>query len=193
MSRRKLLQKELATALGVSPASITKLKARGMPVHSVEAARRWRDMNLDLSRTKWPDTTDEPKVIQSGQVQADDLRGLVAHIEGLALQAVEKFSEVAPYLRAAMRALPPAYRDGIRLPLEVWDKLLADFNQAMAMFDAAEGVLPDGNDGETMTDDDADFMGRFWYAVAIGDIRANNNPTTNCTTPPIGEPQHECG
>lgn len=35
-------QRELAEALGVGPAVVTRLKGRGMPVHSVEAAREWR-------------------------------------------------------------------------------------------------------------------------------------------------------
>jgi len=35
-------QRELAEALNVDPAVVTRLKARGMPVHSVEAAREWR-------------------------------------------------------------------------------------------------------------------------------------------------------
>jgi hypothetical protein len=39
-------QADIARALGISPARITALKARGMPVHSVEAAAEWRTLHL---------------------------------------------------------------------------------------------------------------------------------------------------
>lgn len=44
--------KDLTEALGISLAMGYKLKDRGMPTHSVEAARRWRDKNLDSARRK---------------------------------------------------------------------------------------------------------------------------------------------
>jgi hypothetical protein len=39
-------QKDLAAALGVDQALITRYKRRGMPVHSVEAALQWRAENV---------------------------------------------------------------------------------------------------------------------------------------------------
>lgn len=44
--------KELATALGISGAMVSKLKQRGMPTHSVEAAQQWRLAYLQPGRTK---------------------------------------------------------------------------------------------------------------------------------------------
>lgn len=38
----ELSQQQLASALGINPGAVSKLKRRGMPVHSVEAARQWR-------------------------------------------------------------------------------------------------------------------------------------------------------
>ncbi len=51
-----LSQAAIGRALGISPASMTKCKHLGMPVHSVEAARAWRAANLDPGRVKgaWP-------------------------------------------------------------------------------------------------------------------------------------------
>lgn len=43
---------DLTNALCISMAMGYKLKERGMPTHSVDAARRWRDKNLDPSRRK---------------------------------------------------------------------------------------------------------------------------------------------
>lgn len=39
-------QKDLARALGVSPALVSRLKKRGMPTHSAEAAKAWRSRNV---------------------------------------------------------------------------------------------------------------------------------------------------
>lgn len=39
-------QKELAAALGMSEGQVSKLKRRGMPTDSVEAARAWRSRNV---------------------------------------------------------------------------------------------------------------------------------------------------
>ncbi len=41
-----MTQAELARQLGVTPAAVTKLKKRGMPVDDLEAARRWRTANV---------------------------------------------------------------------------------------------------------------------------------------------------
>jgi hypothetical protein len=41
-----MIQAELARQLGLAPASITKLKAMGMPVHCAQAAAAWRTDNL---------------------------------------------------------------------------------------------------------------------------------------------------
>jgi phage terminase Nu1 subunit (DNA packaging protein) len=45
-------QKQLAQALGISPAMVTKLMKRGMPVDSIERATKWRKRHLEVSRTK---------------------------------------------------------------------------------------------------------------------------------------------
>lgn len=39
-------QKELAKALGLSEGQVSKLKRKGMPTHSVEAAQEWRAANV---------------------------------------------------------------------------------------------------------------------------------------------------
>ncbi len=45
-------QKTLAALLGVSPAQVSKLGKRGMPLDDLAAARRWRDENLDPLRMR---------------------------------------------------------------------------------------------------------------------------------------------
>lgn len=183
MSKRKLTQKELAVALGVSQANVTKLKARGMPVHSIEAARRWRDTNLDPLRAKWlgePDARNTRPPIP--KVAAADSLGLLSHIETLGNQAVDKFADVAPYLRQAMKALPPSYRGEVQLPLAVWEMLTADFASEMARLDVLAGTAPPTTDrGDAVTADEVDVTGEFWYLVAIGSIRPSDSSRKSLT------------
>lgn len=47
-----MLQKDLATALDISPAMVSKLFKRGMPTDSVERAQRWRKRHLEPGRLK---------------------------------------------------------------------------------------------------------------------------------------------
>jgi hypothetical protein len=44
--------KELCYALGISETMAYRLKERGMPTHSIEAAERWRAGHLEPTRTK---------------------------------------------------------------------------------------------------------------------------------------------
>lgn len=46
-------QVAIAAALGISTAAVTKQKKRGMPVDSVEAARAWREQNLNVAASKF--------------------------------------------------------------------------------------------------------------------------------------------
>lgn len=45
-----MLKKELAKALGISPAMVRKLELRGMPTHDAALAKIWREANLDYTR-----------------------------------------------------------------------------------------------------------------------------------------------
>ena len=48
-------QRQLARHLGLSPASVSKLKQAGMPVDSVEAAQRWRQQHVSpYTRSEQP-------------------------------------------------------------------------------------------------------------------------------------------
>lgn len=45
-------QKQLAAALGVTPAAVSKLVRRGMPASDLDAAKAWRAQHLDPGRVK---------------------------------------------------------------------------------------------------------------------------------------------
>ena len=52
MADKRLTQAEIGRALGISKQAVSQLKAKGMPVESIEAAARWRATNIDLGRAK---------------------------------------------------------------------------------------------------------------------------------------------
>lgn len=47
-----LSQAAIGRALGISPANMTKLKGKGMPVDSVETARQWREQRQNIAARK---------------------------------------------------------------------------------------------------------------------------------------------
>lgn len=60
-------QTELAEALGLHPSVVVRDKARGMPVHSIEAARAWRLANVRVRAGSPTRTTTPPQITQHGE------------------------------------------------------------------------------------------------------------------------------
>lgn len=52
VAKRPMNQSDLAAALGMTRQAVSKLKRQGMPVTSVEAARAWREQNLNIAQRK---------------------------------------------------------------------------------------------------------------------------------------------
>jgi len=78
MGRTRLTQGRLAAALGISQSRVSQLRARGMPTATVDAARRWRDANLDPvqvyaqgSTPDRPPSAAEPAPASLGEIVAD--------------------------------------------------------------------------------------------------------------------------
>ena len=163
--------KDLAAGLGISPAMVTKLKKRGMPTISVEAAAKWRRRHLEPARTVGmrAGTTPRPAVAAAGNVSKGQLVGtrteqLLRQAEDLGLLAHDallrgSFAVVAPMLRRAMAQVPPDARCQIGLTVEVWDALTASIPLSLevSVESASAGDLPD------------DVMGEFWMLVALGE------------------------
>lgn len=166
-------QAAIGRALGLSPASMTKCKGMGMPVHSVEAARAWREHNIAPTMHKRSSreatTRQRPRPLQPS--------GAVPHMLALlgiaaaALEAGQTITAMVPMLRAAMHAVPEhERRNDILLPSEVMDVLTAEVAAVMGEVES-DDVDEGPATGEPMTDDEAEEMGRFWYRVAAGEIR----------------------
>jgi hypothetical protein len=164
---------DIAAGLGISAAMVTKLKKRGMPVSSVEAADRWRKKHLQFARTKGTragsGSTDarQPSRAAAGggyvSTSPVDLTSAaaLARVRSLALLARDalagnSFEVVAPILRQALQAVPAHARQHVTMPLEVWDKLTE------AVPGGGAGPTPGANDFSD------EFMGVFWYQVALG-------------------------
>lgn len=78
-----------------------------------------------------------------------------------------RFAEVEAELRAALHAVPPAERGQLLLPMDVFRELVR------AVFEGIKATEEPGDFVEgPMPDEDAAWMGRFWYAVAAGEVRA---------------------
>lgn len=151
-------------ALGISAPMVTKLAKRGMPTDKgVEAAARWRRRHLEPARSKGLRAGTERTAIPIGDVStlipAHAITTLLRRVEELSMLASDALAGgswqfVAPILRQALQAVPSEARPQVRMPLEVWDALTAD--------------LPGGggNDPDDLSDE---FMGVFWYQIALGE------------------------
>jgi hypothetical protein len=168
-SERIPSQAAIGRALGLSPASMTKYKKMGMPVGSIEAAYAWR-----LSHVKPTAHTMVSKPVEVCSTAQGSQVCLMTHALGLLFKAASELEAgrsidvMIPHLRAALRAVPVAERDGDALfPVKVMDILTADVYQRAQ----EEGGIASSSDGQGMTDEEAEWMGDFWYRVAAGEVR----------------------
>jgi hypothetical protein len=156
--------KDLAAQLGISAAMVSKLKKRGMPTASVEAAEKWRRRHLEFARSKGnragterPAPAEKFADVSTPAIELAAAAALarvrrLAELAGDAL-AGHSFEIVAPMLRQALQAVPPAARQHVAMPLAVWDRLTE--------------AVPGGGGGGAH-DFSEEFMATFWYQVALG-------------------------
>lgn len=124
-----MLKKELAEALGISAAMVSKLAKRGMPTDSVERAQRWRRRHLEPGRVKGV------RYERTRQPALDP----VQQVEALGRAALGDFKTHEAALRAALRAMPEDRADEIRLPESVWAALYGpEFMRLMEASEAAD-------------------------------------------------------
>lgn len=137
-----MLKKDLAQALGISASMVTRLAKQGMPVDTVEHARRWRKRHLEPGRIKGsrfdPAAADaaprpDPAATLHELAAAADLLLLGA----MAFDDAPAIAEAVAPLRAALRQLPDGARP--RLSLRCWlalvDWVLIDASPARTSAD----------------------------------------------------------
>lgn len=154
-------QAAIGRALDLSPASMTKCKGMGMPVHSVEAARAWRAINI--APTMHGHIKRQAASVTPSPSQALPHALALLDIAAAALASGQTIDALVPVLRLALRAVPEHERDpDMMLQREVMEVLTADVFNAIKHQDTAH---------TDMTDDEAAEVGRFWYQVAAGEMR----------------------
>jgi len=170
-------QNHLAELLGIAKSICSRHVARGMPTDSLEAARAWREANLNIARRKGirfdryyqPPGQQRRPTPPPGHTPAAQASALMAAAFAL-LEADQTIDALVPTLRAALRAVPPPERDSVGLLLPVMKVLLADV-LAMAPTDP-NAKCDDGSPvflARDLTDDEAQEAGEFWYQVAAGE------------------------
>ncbi len=142
-----LTQIQLAAALGLSQSAISQLAKQGMPTHSIESARTWREANLNPARTKF-----SPGL--------PSLLGLLQEAEAR-ISAGEDIAPLLPTLRRALRQVPAAQRADIAMSERLWDALTASVGSAFGRETAESPTMVEG-----------EGMGAFWFAVAAGEVIA---------------------
>ena len=174
-----MMQKDLAAALDISPAMVSRLVKRGMPTDSPERAQKWRRAHLPMARMKGNriDTAAASKPSSEAERSAaanasdDDQVTRVTRLMGLAAAALaaEQLALIEPELRDAMRRVPQRRRAACLLDSAVMDALTQEV--AVAMRDNAEDASLDAAAvPEALNDSELDAMGAFWYRVAAGEI-----------------------
>lgn len=163
----KPTQKAIAVALGVGPAMVTRYAKKGMPLHSIEAAKTWRSENVRVRYTPEADMGSADRALQGERaaeraaallMAAGELLGTGGHVHPL-----------LSTIREAMAAVPPAQRDRVLLPVEIMDLLTHDVAQVMEQGDPGGRLHGTLYLGQHRRGDAVD-MGAFWYAVAAGEI-----------------------
>lgn len=166
---------DLALALGISPQAVSKLRRRGMPTISVEAAQKWRRRHLEAARVKdqrmgviaappaAAEAEDEPPLdgdtedyrrhradrerirAEREQLELDKLRGRLGDIEELARINFTAWRA----LRDQVQAVPARIKDQLAAAVDaaVIEALLAaELDAVLAAFDPTKYVEADDED-----------------------------------------------
>jgi hypothetical protein len=130
-----MLKKELAAALSISPAMVSKLAKRGMPTDTLERAQRWRRRHLEPGRVKGV-RLEDPKAIPTDPV---------ARANAIGAAAVAAFETHERELREALRAVPAERRQEVALDFDVWGLLYGseDRKGMVALWEEEKERYPD--------------------------------------------------
>lgn len=168
----------LARVLGLSKAAVSRAKKRGMPTDSVEAARAWRDQNLNPALRKDVNTYGKAASGYAGstvdpRARIERVRALMELADGAI--GTPTFEGLRGPLCQAMRDVPADHRASVLLSAKVMDALLGDFPSMLIksmLFDPPAAAPASANPpapavgSPTMSDREAEVMGAFWYAMA---------------------------
>lgn len=171
-----MLKKDLADALGISAAMVSKLSKRGMPTDSVERARRWRKRHLEQGRVKGMRAgTQALPPPPPGPCPEKDVVEQLMQAAGEVLDSGGDIAHLVPGLRLAMAAVPENRRAEVRFSGPVMDVLTAEVSAVLAQYQDADSPASDrpqiSHTSGHVCDESEWDEGRFWYQVAAGEIR----------------------
>lgn len=148
-------QSEIATALQIDKALVTRYRKRGMPVDSIEAARAWKFSHVrPRIGSAWPPKAAPPSAqLQAAQALADHAGELLADGGDVAA--------LVPAIRQALAAVPEHERADVGMSVPLWN-VLVEHVRALVPEEAV--------DGDGMNAAEADEVGTFWYRVAAGEV-----------------------
>lgn len=156
----------IARELGISPQAVTKLVAKGMPLDTADAARRWRAANLHPGRVR-PDPGPSPETLLQ-RAQSMMLVAAAAVDQGL-------LRLVADDLRGAMRAVPRSHRHRLELHFGLCLELLGP-HALRVLRGAADEPAPQPaaiEHGATIAGADGDELdpGEVLYSLVCGEAQ----------------------
>lgn len=131
-------QNAIAAALGISAAAVSQAKRRGMPVDSLEAARTWRDANLNRAQIPGAAATEAHQDTRDG-AGADETfssarrRLMIAQANKADLEAGEARGSLIAVaaVRAALGPVLAAARDAfLQIPARLAPMLAAESDTA---------------------------------------------------------------
>jgi hypothetical protein len=104
---------------------VTRLKARGMPVHALAEAQAWREANLDPCLVK---SIRRPGLCRAVEPSDVDKVAVANELGALALDALRReawrqFVEHVEAVRAAFNAMTKAEEERVVLDFQIWDAL----------------------------------------------------------------------
>jgi phage terminase Nu1 subunit (DNA packaging protein) len=168
---------DLALALGITPQMVSKLRRRGMPTSSVEAAQKWRRRHLEAARVKdqrvgiiaappaATDLDDDPPRADDGEdyrraraareqtraereaLELEQLRGKLIAVDEAARIAFTAFRG----LRDAIESVPARVKDALAAesdPFRLEQTLSAELAAVLGAFDPATAVSERDDDDD---------------------------------------------
>lgn len=185
MKNQKISAAEIGRALGLSRSSMSKYKKAGMPVHSLEAARAWREARIkETAHGMGFSPMPRPKRPKLTQLQNESGHEAISLANRLMMRAADALSagnldRLVPDLRAALAAVPQSHRDHVLLCVQVMDVLTADVRAMMDDPTLEREALHENEHDHPTTSKAKEmaFMGDFWYQVAAGEVVLNSSLT----------------
>lgn len=151
--------------LGVDKGLVSRLKKRGMPTGTLEAAQAWRHDNLNyVQRKDVNPVRDWHRLREGTPAAARAALESVSQLIPLAIEAAKagQFGLVRKQLEDALAAVPASHQAQVGLPVQVWDALVGKNIDAMEIAPAEKACAAVANAEEF------ELPGRLCYAMATG-------------------------